>query len=120
MNIFQFIAEYCQDLVKDIKKEKEMIDLSTFAHDAIITDSEGNKVPVVIVDTLEIPVSDFLSLDKQDFLAQWKSLNAAEAYDNYISALEILEGAEALTRVRHAILSERARLSEDVDLVTMI
>ena len=104
INIFQFITDYCQDLVDNFKKEKELIDLSEFAHDAIITDVEGNRIPVVLVDNQEIPVSDFLTLDRKDFLHQWKTDGCPEAYDNYISALEIMEGEEALSRIRNAIL----------------
>lgn len=120
INIYQFIAQYCQDLVANVKKEKELVDLSSFAHDAIIKDAEGNSIPVVIVDNLEIPVSDFLTMDRNDFIKQWNSVNVPEAFDNYISALEILEGADALSRVRQAILSERDRLSQDVELVTTV
>lgn len=120
MKIFEFIAEYCQDLVEKFRQEKSLIDLSEFAHDAIIKDEEGTDIPVVCVDGHNIPVSDFLSLDKTDFTAVWKTPGCAEAYDNYISALEILEGEEALSRIRRAITAERERLSADVELITEI
>lgn len=118
MKIFEFIAEFCQDLVNKSKQEKELIDLNEFAHDDVITDAEGNKIPVVCVDGLSIPVGDFLSMDKSDFVSVWKTPGCSEAYDNYISALEILEGEEALSRIRKAITAERERLSADVELVT--
>lgn len=118
MRIFQFIAEYCADIVDSVKKEKALIDFSEFAHDAVITDAEGTKIPVVCVDGHDIPVADFLSLDKKDFASVWKTPACLEAYDNYISALEILEGEEALSRIRKAIAAESKRLSEDVELVT--
>lgn len=120
MNIFQFIADYCQDLVAESKAKKALIDFNEFPHDTVISDSEGNQIPVVTVDGFDIPVSDFLSMDRNDFLAAWKSPNAPEAFDNYISALEILEGEDALSRIRKAIAAERDRLSADMELVTEI
>lgn len=118
MKIFEFIDKYCSDLVEQSKTEKSLIDFSEFAHDAVITDIEGVQIPVVCVDGLDIPVSDFLSLDKEDFINVWKTPACAEAYDNYISALEILEGEDALSRIRKAIMAEKERLSHDVELVT--
>lgn len=120
MTIFQFITEYCSDLVEESKQRKSLIDLSEFPHDDVITDSEGAKIPIVLVDGNEIPVSDFLTMDKPDFLNIWKSQGAGEAFDNYVSALEILEGEDVLARVRNAILQERERLAHDVDLITEI
>lgn len=120
MTIFEFIPKFCSDLVENAKRERELIDLSGFAHDAIIHDAEGTAIPVVCVDANDIPVSDFLTMDKSDFTAIWKTPACAEAYDNYISALEILEGEEALSRIRKAIVDERERLKVDVDLVTEI
>ena len=120
MTILQFLTTYCKDLIENAKVTKELVDLSTFAHDAIITDVEGNKIPVVIVDNLEIPVSDFLTMERADFVREWKSVNVGEAYDNYLSALMILEGADAVYRARQAILAERDRLSQDVELVTTV
>ena len=120
MFIFQFIAEYCQDLVEESKNKRALIDFNEFPHDTTVTDSEGNQIPVVVVDGHDIPVSDFLSMDKVDFLNVWKSPNAGEAFDNYIDALEILEGEDALSRIRKAIMAERERLAVDVELITEI
>ena len=72
------------------------------------------------MDNLEIPVSDFLTMDRVDFIKEWKSPNTGEAYDNYLSALTILEGVDAISRARQAILAERDRLSQDVELVTTV
>lgn len=120
LKIFEFIDKYCQDLVDAKRKEAALIDLSEFAHDAIIHDAEGTAIPVVCVDAQDIPVADFLTLDRADFLNVWKTPNAAEAYDNYVSALEILEGEDAVSRIRRAMAAERERLSEDVELVTAL
>lgn len=120
MRIYAFIDQYCQDLVEEFKKKKKLIDLVEFPHDGVVTDVAGNSVPVVFVDNESIPVSDFFTLDKSDFVSTWKTPSASEAYDNYVSAVEILEGEEALSRVRNAIMQERARLEEDVKLITEI
>ena len=44
----------------------------------------------------------------------------AEAFDNYMDAFEILEGPEALNRIRNAILAEKDRLAQDVQLITEV
>lgn len=120
MKIFAFIEQYCQDLVEEYKRKKKLIDLSEFPHDGVVKDVEGNVIPVVFVDNENVPVSDFFTLDKSDFVNTWKTPSAGSAYDNYVSAVEILEGDEALSRVRNAIMAERERLSEDVRLITEI
>ena len=120
MKIFQFISEYCQDLVDEVKLQRQLVDLSEYPHDSIITDAEGNDIPVVVVDSQNIPVSDFLTLDRSDFLAAYNLPSAAEAFDNYMDAFEILEGPEALNRIRNAILAEKDRLAQDVQLITEV
>ena len=120
MRIFQFIEKYCQDLVEAAKVKRELIDLEEFPHDAVIEDVEGKRIPVVIVDSESIPVSDCFTMDRKDFLFTWKLPNAGEAYDNYVSALEILEGEDAVSRIRNAILAEQERLSHDVELITEV
>ena len=120
MKIFKFIEDYCQDLIAARDKEKKLIDLSEFPNDGIITDVEGNQIPIVVVDGNDIPVHDFLTLDKAEFLKAYNTQNAEEAFDKYISALEILEGEEALSRIRMAISAERERLMQDVELLTEV
>jgi hypothetical protein len=120
MKIFQFIAEYCQDLVEESRRAKSLIDLSEFPHDGFAEDVEGNKVPVVYIDGESVPVSDFFTMDKSDFVNIWKLPNAGNTYDEYTSVMEILEGAEALNRIRNTILAEQERLATDVELVSSI
>ena len=118
MKIFEFIEKYCKDLIEENRIKRELIDLEGFAHDLVITDSEGKKIPVVLIDGREVPVSDFLTLDRSDFLAAWKLPNAAEIFDNYISAIEILEGEDAVYRIRKSIEAEREYLQQGIELVT--
>lgn len=120
MTIFRFIDEYCQDLVAEARRKKELIDLSEFPHDGFIEDVDNNTIPVVYIDGESVPVSDFFVLDKSDFLHTWNLPSAEETYNAYISVLEILEGEEALNRVRNAIMAERERLAADVELVSSI
>jgi uncharacterized protein YqkB len=121
LRIFEFIDKYCKDLVEDAKKKAALIDLSEFPHDGIESDIEGNQIPVVYVDSIGVPVSDFLTLDKVDFISTHKLPSAAEAYDNYVSALEIIEGEDVINHIRKSMEQERAALEGAAqDFVSMI
>lgn len=120
MRIYEFIAQYCQDLVSKNKVAKTLMALDGLPRDEVMEDDEGTLIPVVLVDGNQIPVADFITMDKDDFLNIWKSPGAEEAFDNYVSALSILEGEEALSRIRNAIVMERERLQQDVELITSI
>lgn len=118
MKIFEFISKHCQDLVDAAKASRTLIDLAEFPHDAVVVDSLGNKVPVVVIDCVDVPVSDFLTLNRDEFLKNYNLPSAPQAFDNYISAFEILEGEDAVMKARKAIEAEKKRLEEDVELVT--
>ena len=118
MKIFEFIDKYCSDIVKEQKRQLELVDLSDYPHDVIITDDDGNRIPVVVVDAVDIPVSDFLTLERKDFLAAHNTPNAPEAFDNYISAFEILEGVDALNVVRLRLEQARKKYEHEVELIS--
>lgn len=120
MRIFEFIDKYCTDLVDAAKESESLIDLAEFPHDCIIIDQSGCKVPIVVVDCVDIPVADFLTLDKVDFLKIHNTPNAAQEFDNYVSTFTILEGVEAVMKIRNVIEAEKARLEKDVELITTI
>lgn len=120
MRIFQFIEDYCKDLVEKHKIKSELVDLSAFPHDGVVTDIEGKEIPVVYVDGESIPVVDFFTMDKKDFLHTWKLPSAEIAFDRYLSAVEILEGSDAINRVRNAMEAERARLETECELITAV
>lgn len=120
MRIFEFISTYCQDLVDTAKMKRKLVDLGEYPHDDVIIDSDGEKVPVVFVDGNNVPVADFFTMEKADFCNAWRTPSAAEAYDNYISALCILEGADVIDRIRNAILAETETLAQDVELVMTV
>lgn len=110
MKIYEFIAKYCADLVEEANSAKELIDLAGFAHDGLETDDSGKQVPVVYFDNTYAPVMDFFVLDKDDFVVVHKSPSAGEVYDNYVSALDIVEGADVVAYVRNRLLAERDRI----------
>lgn len=120
MKIYEFIDKYCQDLIRKNEVSKALVALDGLPSDGTIEDDEGMTVPVVFVDNESIPVSDFLTMEKVEFLRVWTTAGAEEAFDNYLSALTILEGAEALNKIRNSIFRETERLRKDVDLVTSI
>ena len=120
MRILGFIDKYCQDLLEDNKRERKLFDFSEFPNDGTVTDSEGNIIPIVVINGVDVPVSDFLSLVKPEFLKAYPLQEAEEIYDRYISALEFFEGEEAVSRIRNAMQAERERLQQDVALITEV
>lgn len=120
MHILSFIDKYCKDLVEENAKNKQLFDLSEFYNDGFVTDAEGNQVPIVVVNGVDIPVMDFLSLDKSEFCKAYPLQDAEEAFTNYISNLEIIEGEEAVSKIRMAMKAEKERLQQDVELITEV
>ncbi len=120
MKIFQFIEEYCQDLVKKAKEKASLIDLSEFPHDGFLEDITGARIPVIYVDGESVPVSDLFSMDKRDFVNTWKLPSSAQEYDNYMGLMLVLEGEDVINRIRNLVNAEKKRLSEDVELVSSI
>lgn len=120
MRILSFIDTYCKDLVEENKRARKLFDFSEFPNDGTITDSEGNVIPIVVINGVDVPVSDFLSLDKSEFLKAYPLQEAEEVYTRYISALEFYEGEEAISRIRNAMKAERERLMQDVELLTEV
>lgn len=120
MKIFQFIEKYCQDLVDEAKIRKKLVDLSEYPHDSTIEDVEGNTIPVVFIDGESVPIIDIITMDKVDFLRVWKLPSASEDFDNYLSLLEILDGEDAVSRIRNAIASAAAEIYNNNELVSCI
>ena len=116
MRIFEFIDKYCQDLVEANNASRQLVDLSEFPHDDVITDLEGKKIPIVIAEGHEIPINDFFTSTRDDFMRMWQFPSAGQVYDNYNEALEILEGEDVIDHVRKVMAQERERLSTQVSL----
>lgn len=121
MNIFGFIGEYCQDLVADHNKASNLVEMSEFPHDDIVIDSDGKEVPVVYIDGVNVPVNDFFTYSREDFVSMYKNLpSAAEMYDNYLESFTVVEGEEALMHIRNLVARDAARLEEEVELVPAV
>lgn len=114
MNIYGFIAEYCQDIIKKVQDSKKLVDLSGFPCDEIIMSKNGRAIPVVYVDGYAVPISDFISMTRSDFLNDYKLPSAAECYDNYMDNFTILEGEAALSSLRMSLQAEVERLNKDL------
>lgn len=114
MKIYDFIAQYCQDIVKDAAEKRKLVDLSEFPYDEIKM-VKGVAVPIVYIDGVEVPIRDFLMLQRRDFIFQYQSLpSAGECYDNYLENFTILEGEQALSNVRLSLMEENNRIEEDL------
>lgn len=120
MTIYAFVDQYCKDLVEKHQKKKELVDLAEFPHDGVDIDADGKEVAVVYSGGYSIPVQDFFTLRRPDFLRVWTHAEAADTFDNYVEGLIIIEGDDVINRIRNKILAEQNRLDHDVDMVTMI
>lgn len=110
MNIKEFAATYCQDIITAAQKSTELFDLDGFSYDEIIVEDDGTKVRVVNTDNYQIPITDILSMDRETFARVWPSPDCLDAYDSYVKNLEILEGAEALEATRNMLRREQDRI----------
>lgn len=121
MKIFEFIDKYCDDLVKASNIKKDLIDLTEFQHDLVIEDPEtGESIPAVLVDSIPVPVQDFLTMDLKDFVALHNTPEAAQIYEMYMESICAIEGEDVVSEISRRILAERARINEDVALVLTI
>lgn len=116
MKIFAFIDQYCSDLVETAKVKSDIIDLSNFPHDAEITDESGAKVQVIYVNHYAIPIMDILSLERDEFARVYPGIDNLEAYDNYVSNVTMLEGEDAVMRIRRAIDAAVNKLDSDAEM----
>lgn len=110
MRIREFIDKYCMDIVSESKQRDSLLDSDDFTYDAIVQDPDGTDVKIVYAGDEEIPISEILSLDRQDFIKIYPSFQAQEVYDNYIDSIIVLEGEEALAHIRNEMLRERTRI----------
>ena len=116
MKIFEFIDKYCSDIVREWHNRKKLIDLQDYPYDEIVEDSKGVSVPVVYIDGVPVPIMEFFTTAREDFVKLYKMPSAEEAYDNYIRNFEILEGEEALSKVRMAMQAESERLHQSLSM----
>lgn len=111
MRMSDFIQQYCADITeKYAKLGSALSDLDGFPYDAVIYDIDGSPVKVVYASGYEIPISDILSLDRNEFEKVYPYPECLQVYDNYMEAVVIIEGPEALATIRNKILSEQKRV----------
>lgn len=111
MNISEFAAQYCPDLIKVACRHSELLELSGFSYDEIIVEEDGTEVRVVNTVNYQIPISDILGMDRAEFAHVWPYTECLSAYDTYVEGLIILEGEEALTAVRNMLSREQERIN---------
>ena len=115
MRIYEFMSKYCQDIIDEAHMRRNLIDLSDYPYDELIPDSSGKLVPVIYIDGVAVPLGEIFTTSREDFVDTYKLDHAGEAYDNYIRNFEILEGEEALSRIRLAMQQEADRLQQDLN-----
>lgn len=111
MRIYAFAEQYCADILAEAQERKQIIDMTEFPYDELVRDSEGKLFPAINIDGIMVPLNDLFILERQDFISEWKLPSAAESYDNYMSNMEVLEGEEAVAKIRLALRAEADRLS---------
>lgn len=110
MNIIDFIAKYCQDILSTFKDNSKLVEWTVLPYQELIEDDEGKKIPVVYVDGEAVHVRDFLEMEKDEFVYAHNTPSAKEAYENYIEGLEIQEGVDVVMRYRNAAKAEAERI----------
>lgn len=116
MFIYTFIEQYCQDIMTDVRARKQTIDLTEFPYDEMITDSEGKKYPAINIDGVFVPINDIFTMERDDFVKEWKLPSALESYNNYMANMDVLEGEEAVAKIRLALRREVDRITSTQDM----
>ncbi len=118
MYIQEFIQKYCRDLLHSNSVEKSMFGFNDdLEYDYIIYDVDGAPVRVIQVDNLEIPITDIIQLEKEDFLKYYSSPHAEEAYDNYLNSIDFLFGEEAVFYLRNQIKQATEKLKKECEMM---
>lgn len=113
MNLQEFIERYCVDIVSRIKDEYGLsINDNFLEYDDIIKAEDGTKIKVVYANTQAINVEDIISLQEEDFLKVYKTPDAMELREKYLSNYIILKGEDALNEFRSKLLREKREIDE--------
>lgn len=112
MRIREFVDKFCADLKSLYENTASILDEEyDLPFDDEIEDDSGNSMKVVYAGTLAIPILDIITSDRSDFVKMYPTFEARELYDNYIGALTLLEGEEAVYHIRNAMRLEQERIS---------
>lgn len=123
MKIQEFIDTYYPEVRDRAKQMEKYSKLEELPHDGVSYDESGEKVPYVLCNGDEIPVIDIITNTEEDFAKIYPDMEARELYKNYIEALTILDGEDALMHIRNTMRREQARVkafSEDNSLTDML
>lgn len=111
MRMKEFVDKYCADikaLYSDTRSLlKEDYDLP---FDDEIEDDSGQMVKVVYAGTTAIPILDIITCEKSEFARLYPDFECRELYEQYISGLIMLDGEEAVHRIRNSIQRERDKI----------
>lgn len=111
MRIYTFIEEYCGDILEAAKIRRQTIDLTEFPYDELVTDNEGKQYPAINIDGVLVPINDIFTMEKEDFVREWNLPSAGECYTNYMDNMDVLEGEEAVAKIRLALRREVDRIA---------
>jgi hypothetical protein len=113
MLIYEFIVEYCQDIVETYTAtHSKLLDSFDLPYDDEIEDDSGELMKVVYCGEKAIPINDILSMSKSDFARVYPDFECRDLYDKYIESLVMLEGEDALNHIRSVLDQERQRIKE--------
>lgn len=110
MKLNEFIELYCKDIIINKKKQADLLDDDDFPYDDIIYDEDENPVKVVYSPAGDIPINDILGLDRSEFAKAYPSHGYLFAYDRYVDSIIILEGEEALLRIRNMMTEQQREI----------
>lgn len=112
MRIREFVDKYCADLKSVYSDTASILDEEyDLPFDVEIEDDSGTLVKVVYAGDVPIPILDIITSDRSDFIKAYPTFEARELYDNYIGALTILEGEDAVFHMRNIMRQEQERIS---------
>lgn len=104
MKIYEFIDKYCQDILRDVRETGDLYGLDDLPNEGYKTTANGRKIPIVYIDGFQVPISDILTLDKEDFMKAYGSLpSALEVYNHYIEVVQLTEGEEVIAYIRNQV-----------------
>lgn len=107
----EFIRVYCSDIVAEKERQKELFDDEPFPFEDIIYDEDGNPIKIVYGGQTEIPITDILSMPRDEFERVYQNGECLATYDNYVENIVMIEGEEALNKIRNLINAEQEKIS---------
>lgn len=123
MKIQEFIDIYCPEIRERAQELAKTCDLEEFPNDGVDVDESGEKIPYVLCNGDKIPIADIIANTEEDFARLYPDMECRELYKQYVDALIIMDGEDALNHIRNAMVKEQARVkafSEDNSLAEQL